>query len=369
MWTKAPPPRKLPALYVLDSIVKNVGTPYTIYLGQNLYKTFMEAYTLVDGQTRKNMEGMLKTWKEPIPGSMEARPVFPLDIVRPIENALIKARTVFVQQQQQQAKSQRQFHALPPRPAVTASPQPWLNSPTPSQIDHRLAPPLQLEQQRFASPAADFQYGLPTNNYPSQFHNQPQTVSLKELRPRYCADTSVVFAIFSIHRPTLAATGFNASARAAVSATSSCSVYAVDSTSTVLELLLTRGVASSSRHVYANSTATAAASTFEPAISTSTQPSTCFPAKCVSWTGGSLSTTEACRPRLLKALLASSATSKHSKHYASPITADSDAYDIRRESGQALITGCQERRSANKLFSENVRTLHRHTFGLLNSHN
>ncbi|KAG9618001.1 hypothetical protein KCU86_g13522, partial [Aureobasidium melanogenum] len=44
------PGRKLPALYVLDSIVKNVGTPYTVYLGRNLFSTFMDSYTLVDSQ-------------------------------------------------------------------------------------------------------------------------------------------------------------------------------------------------------------------------------------------------------------------------------------------------------------------------------
>lgn len=93
------PNRKLPALFLLDSIVKNVGTPYTVYLGRNLYSTFMDAYTLVDGGTRRHMEGMLKTWKEPVPGSIDPRPVFPLDTVRPIDDALNKAKAVFQQRQ------------------------------------------------------------------------------------------------------------------------------------------------------------------------------------------------------------------------------------------------------------------------------
>ncbi|KAI9811022.1 MAG: Phosphate metabolism transcription protein [Thelocarpon impressellum] len=102
----APPNRKLPALYVLDSVVKNVGTPYTLFFGRNLYQTFMNAYTLVDGPVRKKLEEMLKTWKEPVPGSLDSRPVFPVDVTRTIENALIKARTAAVQLQQQQAKGQ-----------------------------------------------------------------------------------------------------------------------------------------------------------------------------------------------------------------------------------------------------------------------
>ncbi|KAK3074582.1 mRNA 3' end processing factor [Teratosphaeriaceae sp. CCFEE 6253] len=93
----AGPTRKLPALYVLDSIVKNVGTPYTVYLGRNLYKTFMGAYQQVDGMTRRAMVGLLKTWKEPVPGSIDPRPVFQRETVQPIENALLKAETAILQ--------------------------------------------------------------------------------------------------------------------------------------------------------------------------------------------------------------------------------------------------------------------------------
>ncbi|TKA65231.1 hypothetical protein B0A49_04160 [Cryomyces minteri] len=173
----APPPRKLPALYVLDSIVKNVGTPYTVYLGRNLYSTFMDAYTLVDGQTRKNMEGMLKTWKEPVPGSMDARPVFQPEITRAIENALIKARTAAVHQQQQ-ARTQRQPFALPPRPVASPA-TPWQNTSTPPQNSSRYAPPpipdtyqaqygYRSQQALSQQPAAQY---LPRPNSTSTYSN------------------------------------------------------------------------------------------------------------------------------------------------------------------------------------------------------
>ena len=112
------------ALYVLDSIVKNVGTPYTVYLGRGLYSTFMEAYVLVDATTRRQMEGMLKTWKEPVPGSMDPRSVFPIETVRPIENALIKAKTAALQNNRQ---------ARPP-------PE-YRNTPTPPQHNAQFGPP------------------------------------------------------------------------------------------------------------------------------------------------------------------------------------------------------------------------------------
>ena len=138
----------------MDSVVKNVGTPYTLFFGRNLYQTFMNAYTLVDGSVRKKLEEMLKTWKEPVPGSLDARPVFPLEVTRNIENALIKARTAAVQLQQQHAKhlqgrvapSWRGTSAPPPSvgvagtrlPPTAASPYPaYTQSPTRSQQQSR----------------------------------------------------------------------------------------------------------------------------------------------------------------------------------------------------------------------------------------
>ncbi|KAK2590157.1 mRNA 3' end processing factor [Conoideocrella luteorostrata] len=116
---KAPPSKKLPSLYVLDSIVKNVGTPYTLYFGRNLFKTFMESYAVVDNNVRKKMEEMLKTWKDPVPGSMDTRPVFSHELVRPIENALMKARAATMPQQ----------GPLPGRPRSAMMPH--RNTPTP----------------------------------------------------------------------------------------------------------------------------------------------------------------------------------------------------------------------------------------------
>lgn len=138
---------------MLDSIVKIVGTPYTVYLGRNLYNTFMDAYTLVDSPTRKAMEGMLKTWKEPVPGSIDTRPVFSPDITRPIENALIKARTAAIQHQQSQARMQQQ--SLSPHNAAAHAANSWRNTPTPPQK-------LSQYQAPIGSPSYTVQ---PTNSY------------------------------------------------------------------------------------------------------------------------------------------------------------------------------------------------------------
>jgi pre-mRNA cleavage complex 2 protein Pcf11 len=79
------------------------------------------------------MEGLLKTWKQPVPESMETRPVFPAEVTREIENALIKYKTITIQHQQQQQQQQprpKQMQGITPRPAQG---DPWRNTPTPPQ--------------------------------------------------------------------------------------------------------------------------------------------------------------------------------------------------------------------------------------------
>lgn len=141
--------------------MKNVGTPFTIYLAPNLYRTFMEAYSLVNSETRKKMADMLVTWVEPIPGSVENRPVFPKATTKPIENALIKAKTVFLQQEQEHQRSQqRQAHALPPRPMMPPQ-QNWVRSGTPQNSSQPYTTPV-------PPTTPQFQYGLPQSPYPPQ---------------------------------------------------------------------------------------------------------------------------------------------------------------------------------------------------------
>ena len=136
-------------------MVKNVGTPYTLFLGRNLYTIFMNAYSLVNNQVRRKLDEMLKTWKEPVPGSLDPRPVFPAETIRPIENALIKARTAAVQaQQQQQSRAQQEVMARS-RPMATPNPQ-WRNTPTPPQARGPYHPPPQPTYG---------QQNLPNGNY------------------------------------------------------------------------------------------------------------------------------------------------------------------------------------------------------------
>ncbi|KAI9670144.1 MAG: hypothetical protein M1817_004481 [Caeruleum heppii] len=194
---QAPPNRKLPALYVLDSVVKNVGTPYTLFFGRNLYQTYMTAYALVDAPIRKKLEEMLKTWKEPVPGSLDPRPVFPPEVTRTIENALIKARTAAVQLQQQQVRAQIGRSSTPYR----STPTPPTGTPVPLAqnlpiAQHQVAHATNFQSQaRTTSPYATTQgaNGAASQDHATQpSHSNAYSASLPAPPAGYLSNGSYV---------------------------------------------------------------------------------------------------------------------------------------------------------------------------------
>lgn len=70
--TRASPQHKLPLLYLIDSISKNCGHPYTTsFFPSFLPRVFLESYFQVEGVTRNKMEEMVNTWKTGGPGRTE----------------------------------------------------------------------------------------------------------------------------------------------------------------------------------------------------------------------------------------------------------------------------------------------------------
>lgn len=128
---------------MLDSVVKNVPTPYALYFGPKLYSIFMGAYTKVDNPTRRKMDEMLKTWKEPVPGSISTKPVFPPEVVKPIENALIAAKNVALQVNQSSFQGQQYMlrGARPPAPPHRDTPTPPNVRPATQQPGQQYPPP------------------------------------------------------------------------------------------------------------------------------------------------------------------------------------------------------------------------------------
>lgn len=70
---QAQPPYRLPALYVLDSISKNIGAPYTTLWSQRIAHLYLDTYRVVDQQTKMRMEELLTTWRT---GGQGGNPLF-----------------------------------------------------------------------------------------------------------------------------------------------------------------------------------------------------------------------------------------------------------------------------------------------------
>ncbi|RCH82844.1 hypothetical protein CU098_000588, partial [Rhizopus stolonifer] len=81
--------QKLPVLYLIDSICKNVGGIYISYFSRNMVNVFLDAYTLTDTTVRKSFERLLQTWKNGMPGG---QPVFPRHVIEPIERSIVYIR-------------------------------------------------------------------------------------------------------------------------------------------------------------------------------------------------------------------------------------------------------------------------------------
>lgn len=96
---KCPPNCKLPALYLLDSISKNLGAPYTYFFGLHLFSTFMSAYTVVEPRLRLKLDQLLATWKQRPPNSSSLEPVFSPIVTAKIENALLKYKSTILRHQ------------------------------------------------------------------------------------------------------------------------------------------------------------------------------------------------------------------------------------------------------------------------------
>jgi len=141
---------------VLDSLVKNIGSPYTVYFGRNLHEIFMLAYSQVDPMVRRKLEEMLKTWREPVPGSLSSVSVFPLPSTQSIIDALNRYKQSTATRPQQfpqqaqirtpsvvQASVPYRATATPPQNGLPYPPLIDIQKPTPSP-----QPQVQLQPQQ-----------------------------------------------------------------------------------------------------------------------------------------------------------------------------------------------------------------------------
>lgn len=87
---KAIPDQKLFSLYLLDSICKNIGSPYNVLIGDDIFKVFSGAYVLVNEQVRGKLANLFETWKLTKTKGTNL-PLFPVDELKKIETFLAQA--------------------------------------------------------------------------------------------------------------------------------------------------------------------------------------------------------------------------------------------------------------------------------------
>ncbi|KAJ3350297.1 hypothetical protein HDU83_009768 [Entophlyctis luteolus] len=124
------PKIKLPVLYLVDSICKNIGNVYVQLFVRNMFATFSNAYSAVDAQDRDRFRKVVVTWKQPAPNSGSAVPLFPALLTSQLEsfmanfkdaNPITQTVSSIVLQQQIQALLTQKQNAVIMNPKDTAS--------------------------------------------------------------------------------------------------------------------------------------------------------------------------------------------------------------------------------------------------------
>ncbi|KYR02391.1 ENTH domain-containing protein [Tieghemostelium lacteum] len=103
------PKQKLPIIYLLDSIIKNVKRDYIDLFSKNIVKTFVNSFQSVDDITKASLLGLYKIWKE---RNMVSQNLLD-EILKSLDNEFkrvshIQRPTSSTQQQQQQQIQQQQ---------------------------------------------------------------------------------------------------------------------------------------------------------------------------------------------------------------------------------------------------------------------
>ncbi|KAK9537046.1 hypothetical protein VZT92_006784 [Zoarces viviparus] len=132
--SKAPSAEKLPVLYLVDSIVKNVGGEYLAVFAKNLITSFICVFEKVDENTRKSLFKLRSTWDDVFPlkklYALDVRvnsvdPAWPIKPLPPTVNASIHVNPKFLKQSEDAPSPQpAPTQPTPPSPAAAPVPAP-----------------------------------------------------------------------------------------------------------------------------------------------------------------------------------------------------------------------------------------------------
>jgi len=84
--------QKLPIMYLMDSILKNIGGSYVTLFSNNLIKLFGQTFNLVDSDTQMKLKRLVNTWKDYPKGPLFSRNI--LDNLNSIINQFQKDENV-----------------------------------------------------------------------------------------------------------------------------------------------------------------------------------------------------------------------------------------------------------------------------------
>ncbi|XP_061596385.1 pre-mRNA cleavage complex 2 protein Pcf11 [Cololabis saira] len=159
--SKAPATEKLPVLYLVDSIVKNVGGEYLAVFAKNLITSFICVFEKVEENTRKSLFKLRSTWDEVFPPkklyALDVRvnsvdPAWPIKPLPPTVNASIHVNPRFLKQSEEASSPQPAPSHPPPAPAPAPAPPPAAAAPqsTPSISQSSLTQEQLIRQQLLA---------------------------------------------------------------------------------------------------------------------------------------------------------------------------------------------------------------------------
>ena len=140
----------------------------------------MLAYSQVDVAVRRKLEEMLKTWREPVPGSLATTPVFPFSSTQTIVDSLNKFRGATA------GTNRYQSTPVQGQPVRIAGIQPYRNTPTPPLSLPQFPPSLAAQMQNTQTAAATPQLSyspLPPVTYGQSYPPQPALPSYLQPPP------------------------------------------------------------------------------------------------------------------------------------------------------------------------------------------
>ncbi|XP_041949757.1 pre-mRNA cleavage complex 2 protein Pcf11 isoform X2 [Alosa sapidissima] len=122
---KAPAAEKLPVLYLVDSIVKNIGGEYLAVFAKNLVTSFICVFEKVEENTRKSLFKLRSTWDDIFPATklytldVKVNSIDPAWPIKPLQNPSIHVNPKFLKQSEEATPT-----PTPPPKAVTPQPPP-----------------------------------------------------------------------------------------------------------------------------------------------------------------------------------------------------------------------------------------------------